>query len=121
MTMTIMKVAAMNKPPLCSRVPRIFPMTHPHDCDPTFRGVVPISQVRDLSFLQQRCFSYLSLQLQMESYVLTMSDSKLILFLQPQFLDRDGNFEWLPLFYFLAPKVFSKLGLTCTTQYSEVK
>lgn len=91
-------------------------MTHPHDCDPTFRGVVPISQVRDLSFRSSDVFPIYLEASDGELCFDPMSDSKLILFLQPQFLDRDGNFERLPLFYFLAPKsVFLKLGLTCTT------
>lgn len=102
------------------QVPRIFPMTHPHDCDPTFRGVVPISQVRDLS-LRLRCLSYYLEASDGELCFDPMSDSKLILFLQPQFLDRDGNFDGYHCFIFLHQKCFSKIRADLHHSYSEVK
>lgn len=74
------------------QVPRVFTMTHPHDCVPTSRGAVPISQVRDMSFRSSSVFPIHLAASDGELCFDPVSDSKLILFLEHQFLDRDGNF-----------------------------
>ena len=94
-------------------------MTRPHDCVPTGRGVVPVSQVRDMSFHNSNVFPIHLAASDEELCFDPMSDSKLILFLKHQFLGRDGNFERISLFYFPASKsIFLKLGLICTTHKS---